>query len=192
LTLVRHLVELHGGTIEALSHGRGKGAEFILSLPGAKLAARSPSRNPEGPGWQPGYSAKVLVVDDVMASAESLKQLLELEGHRVSVATDGHGALAMAQSFHPDVILLDIGLPGMSGFQVAKALRASGGFADTLLVALTGYGAAEDRSKGVEAGFNHYLVKPADIPTLLSIIGAQATLRQVADRTLSPGAMRKL
>ncbi len=191
LTLVKHLVELHGGSIEASSGGRGRGAEFILILPGAELASRPASRNPPGQDRPTGYSADILVVDDVMASAESLKQLLEIEGHRVSLATDGQSALEMAHSVRPDVIVLDIGLPGMSGFQVAKALRSSAVFSDTLLVALTGYGAAEDRVKGADAGFNHYLVKPADIPTLLSIIGARATLKQVSDRSLSMGTLRR-
>jgi CheY-like chemotaxis protein len=130
---------------------------------------------------------RVLVVDDVAASSESLCKLLELEGHRVQVAGDGQAALDLAASFRPDVIVLDIGLPGKNGFEVATELRAGAAFADTLLVALSGYGGSEDRERGARAGFNHYLVKPADIATLLSIIGTHAALKQISERSMAGG-----
>ncbi|HEX4325167.1 MAG TPA: response regulator [Burkholderiales bacterium] len=188
LTLVKHLVELHGGRIEALSAGRGQGAEFVMFLPEVSVA---PAAAPEAVVRHAEISARdllrVMVVDDVAASSESLCKLLELEGHRVAVAGDGLGALELASTFRPDVIVLDIGLPGKNGFEVAAELRAGGAFADTLLVALSGYGGSEDRERGARAGFNHYLVKPADIPTLLSIIGAHAALKHISERSLSGG-----
>ena len=186
LTLVKHLVELHGGRVEAISGGRDCGAEFAFTLPEVTVAASTVEeaalRGVEAPN---GNFARVLVVDDVPASAESLSRLLEIEGHRVATAGDGDAALATAASFRPDVIVLDIGLPGKSGFEVAAELRASGAHADTLLVALSGYGGQEDRERGARAGFSHYLVKPADIPTLLSIISTHAALRQISERSLA-------
>ena len=191
LTLVKHLIEMHGGAIEARSEGRGSGSEFIITLPGVAVAASNRAvLEPAACGAPSPCIAMVLVVEDVQASAESLSRLLELEGHRVALAADGHAALGAALSFRPDVIVLDIGLPGKNGFEVAAELRACGHFNDTLLVALTGYGGAEDRERGVAAGFNHYLVKPADIAALLSVIGTHAALKQIAGRSLSAGGMQ--
>jgi signal transduction histidine kinase/DNA-binding response OmpR family regulator len=189
LTLVKHLIELHGGRVQARSEGRGTGAEFILTLPGVSVETTGPATE-EAPAQENAARkvARVLVVDDVQASAESLSRLLEIEGHRVAVAGDGEGAISAAASFRPDVVVLDIGLPGKNGFEVAAELRASGMHDDTLLIALSGYGGAEDRERGARAGFSHYLVKPADIPTLLSIIGAHAALRQISERSLAQGA----
>jgi len=187
LTLVKHLVELHGGTVEVASAGRDRGAEFAILLPGANVAAQALGGGAEQRGGPSRSPARVLVVDDVPASAESLCKLLEIEGHRVAVAGDGYAVQAAAARFRPDVIVLDIGLPGKNGFEVAAELRASGAHRDTLLVALTGYGGSEDRERGERAGFNHYLVKPADIPTLLSIIGTHAALKQISGRSLTGG-----
>jgi signal transduction histidine kinase/ActR/RegA family two-component response regulator len=187
LTLVKHLVEMHGGRVEAVSAGRGLGAEFVIHLPEVSIAAVEVPEIVVRTEGSTRSTSRVMVVDDVPASAESLSKLLELEGHRVMVAGDGRGALELAASFRPDVIVLDIGLPGKNGFEVAAELRASGNYPDTLLVALSGYGGMEDRERGARAGFAHYLVKPADIPTLLSIIGAHAALKQMAGRGLTGG-----
>jgi len=188
LTLVKHLVESHGGRIEALSGGRGQGAEFVMFLPEVRVAQAAVPEAIVSRAEMPSRDLlRVMVVDDVPASSESLCKLLELEGHRVAVAGDGHSALELASTFRPDVVVLDIGLPGKNGFEVAAELRADGAFADTLLVALSGYGGSEDRERGAKAGFNHYLVKPADIPTLLSIIGTHVALKQISERSLAGG-----
>jgi CheY-like chemotaxis protein len=173
LTLVKHLVELHKGTVQAFSEGRGKGSQISvyfpasLSVPGSVLpaAAAPKAARPVQTG-----SRKVLVVDDLPASADTLKVLLELEGFVVRIANDGATALAVAQEFAPDVLILDIGLPGMDGFEVARQLRSRPESRNAVLIALTGYGEAESRLRSQQAGFDHHVVKPADIDFLLSIV----------------------
>ncbi len=171
LTLVKHLVELHGGRVAAASEGPGRGAELTVWLPAqiddvpaaVETAAPAQARKPSG-------SARVLVVDDLAASAETLMALLEMEGFEVRIASEGKAALEIAEHFQPDVVLLDIGLPGMNGFEIASRLRSKPGSSEALLIALTGYGEAESRSRSAEAGFDFHMVKPADIDLLLSMI----------------------
>jgi len=173
LTLVKHLVELHGGTVEACSEGLGKGTEVIVTLPArladpapaevAPIVTRAKAANHAAP-------SRILVVDDLMASAETLMTLLEMEGFEVRVANEGMAALQIAQEFRPDVVLLDIGLPGMNGFEVAHQLRKQPASRDALLIALTGYGEAESRTRSAQAGFDFHMVKPADVNLLLSMI----------------------
>jgi signal transduction histidine kinase/DNA-binding response OmpR family regulator len=172
LTLVKHLVELHGGTVEARSEGVGKGTEVTVTLP-ARIAADEPApAAPMVPAQAPAQAAasRILVVDDLMASAETLMTLLEMEGFEVKVANEGMAALQIAREFRPDVVLLDIGLPGMNGFEVAHQLRNHPASRDALLIALTGYGEAESRSRSAQAGFDFHMVKPADVNLLLSMI----------------------
>jgi len=179
LTLVKHLVELHDGRVEALSEGPGRGAEMRVYLPaqlrpqGAQPDAGSapPAR---APAARPGGVKRVLVVDDLQASAETLQMLLELEGFKVRVAADGAAALEIAQEFRPDVVLLDIGLPGMNGFEVARCLRQLPAAHNALLIALSGYGEAESRERSTQAGFDFHMVKPADVNLLLSLINDPA------------------
>jgi signal transduction histidine kinase/DNA-binding response OmpR family regulator len=173
LTLVKHLVELHGGRVAAYSEGVGRGAEMVITLP-ARLAAEGdvdaaiPRRNkPAGDGKEP---ARILVVDDLAASAETLMTLLEMEGFEVKIASEGLAALKIAEDFRPDVVLLDIGLPGMNGFEVAHRLRSQPESRDALLIALTGYGEAESRTRSAQAGFDFHMVKPADVNLLLSML----------------------
>ncbi|MBA2675010.1 response regulator [Ramlibacter sp.] len=174
LTLVKHLVELHGGRVWALSDGLGRGCEVTISLPAqvAMPAAQEPAParalHPVAAPTRSG--SRILVVDDLAASAETLMALLEMEGFEVKVANDGTSALKIAQEFLPDVVLLDIGLPGMNGFEVAHRLRDQPENRDALLIALTGYGEAESRSRSAQAGFDFHMVKPADVNLLLSII----------------------
>jgi CheY-like chemotaxis protein len=173
LTLVKHLVELHQGQVEAYSEGRGKGSRIQLYFPASLSAqgAELPSADsPKTARPVQAASRRILVVDDLAASAETLKVLLELEGYVVSIAHDGASALAVAQAFVPDVVVLDIGLPGMDGFEVARQLRSRPESKDAVLIALTGYGEAESRLKSQRAGFDHHVVKPADIDFLLSIV----------------------
>jgi signal transduction histidine kinase/DNA-binding response OmpR family regulator len=173
LTLVKHLVELHGGRVTAFSEGLGKGTEVVVTLParpaqGAVASAQTaPARQPTK---RPDAPARILVVDDLMASAETLMTLLEMEGFHVKIANEGMAALKIAEDFRPDVVLLDIGLPGMNGFEVAHRLRTQPESRDALMIALTGYGEAESRSRSVQAGFDFHMVKPADVNLLLSML----------------------
>jgi PAS domain S-box-containing protein len=169
LTLARTLVHLHGGTIDAASDGPGKGCEFTVRLPIAKHAvvhAPAPSR-----GLVAGAPLRrVLVVDDNHDAADSLGMLLEFLGAEVLVAHDGHAALAAIRSYQPAVVLLDLGMPGMNGLEVARRIREDPVSRDITLVALTGWGQREDRRRTTEAGFDYHLVKPADVGMLQSIL----------------------
>jgi signal transduction histidine kinase/DNA-binding response OmpR family regulator len=172
LTLVKHLVELHGGRVWATSEGLGKGAQVTLALPArvcSEQAAPLPAvTHPPAPAR--GGVSRILVVDDLAASAETLMTLLEMEGFEVRVAHEGQEALKLAREFRPDVVLLDIGLPGMNGFEVAHGLRAQPESQGALLIALTGYGEAESRSRSAQAGFDFHMVKPADVNLLLTML----------------------
>lgn len=172
LTMVRSLVELHSGTIEVKSQGPGTGSEFIIRLP---LGAQSTSDEPF-PAPEEDVSAitprSVLVVDDNVYSAESLAVLVKLWGHRAEVAYSGPAALELAQKLQPQIVLLDIGLPGMDGYKVARQIRANPPLKNTLLVAMTGYGQEEDRRSSREAGFDYHLVKPLDLDALERLISA--------------------
>ncbi|HTP29602.1 MAG TPA: PAS domain S-box protein [Anaeromyxobacteraceae bacterium] len=158
LALVKGLVELHGGAVSAESEGLGKGTEFTLRfpledrLPGG--AARSPGRGGAG------ETRRVLVIEDNVDAAESLREVLEFGGHTVEVAFSGPEGLEKAQAFRPDVVLCDIGLPGMNGYEVARRMRADHALRESTLVALTGYAAPEDIDRSRAAGFDVHLVKP--------------------------------
>ncbi|MEK7953934.1 PAS domain-containing hybrid sensor histidine kinase/response regulator [Luteolibacter soli] len=160
LTIVHRLVRLHGGSIEAHSDGVGQGAEFIVRLPIMKSAPAAAGRAAAAPASDP--SMKLLIVDDNRDGAESMAMLQELMGHQTRLAHSGPDAVKIAQEFLPDVILLDIGLPGMDGYEVARKLREMPLLDHTLLIALTGYGSEEDRQLAREAGFDEHLAKPAD------------------------------
>jgi signal transduction histidine kinase len=171
LTLVKYLVELHGGHVAATSGGAGQGTEVSVWLPAQPLAAEpEPEPLPLGNAVATRSPSRVLVVDDLAASADTLMMLLELEGFEVRIANEGASALRVAAEFRPDVVLLDIGLPGMNGFEVAHRLRGLPCCRDALLIALTGYGEAESRSRSAAAGFDFHMVKPADVNLLLSML----------------------
>ena len=163
LTLVKRLVELHNGRVDAASDGPGRGAIFTVTLP--CIAAVEPQRQDQQypvPKSSEVYGRRVLVVDDNVDAAESTAAFLRLEGHEVKAVHDGLQALASLKVFDPHVVVLDIGLPGLDGYAVARQLRSRGDTSHVLLVALTGYGQKEDRSKAAEAGFDYHFVKPAD------------------------------
>jgi PAS domain S-box-containing protein len=172
LTLVKNLVELHGGSVAARSEGPGRGSEFTVRLPAVPAPSSSPSpdANRPAPAAAPPRRARVLVVDDNEDSALGLARLLRLLGHDVEVAHDGPAALRAAGRARPDDVLLDIGLPGMDGYQVASRLRAEG-FGETRIIAVSGYGEAAARRRSREAGFDHHLVKPVDHEALLALLG---------------------
>jgi CheY-like chemotaxis protein/two-component sensor histidine kinase len=180
LIVVRGLVQMHGGSVEARSEGPGMGSMFTVRLP--LLSAEeftmtvAPTRDsaPAPLTEGEGSSLRILVVDDNQDSACSMTLLLELQGHEVQVAHAGHTALKMAHDSRPDVILLDIGMPGMNGYEVARQLRAQPAFSDTLLVAVTGYGRASDVKQTESAGFDHHLVKPIDYEKLQSLLAARS------------------
>jgi PAS domain S-box-containing protein len=171
LALVKGLVELHGGRVTARSEGLGKGSEFILELPcetGASVrASRSSLRVVREP-------RRILIIEDNRDAAESLREVLELEDHEVAVAHDGAQGLQKALEFKPDVVLCDIGLPGMDGYEVARALRADERLRSIHLVALSGYALPEDLRRASEAGFQDHLAKPPSIERLTEILSRVA------------------
>lgn len=176
LTLVRRLAELHGGSVEARSEGLGRGSEFFLRIPTLVV---EPPRNADrvrGLDAKRSSPARILIVDDNVDSAKSLSRLLQLSGHQVTMAADGPEALRQAEATDPEIVLLDIGLPGMDGYQVARTLRERADSERVVLVALTGYGREEDRRRSREVGFDHHLVKPVDIDALLALIESQRRL----------------
>ncbi len=180
LALVRSLVQLHGGSVRVHSAGHGEGSTFTVTLP--RCADRS-----LGPGDTaaaqagPVHALKVLVVDDNIDAAQVLAMYVSAAGHEVAVEHDPFDALRRAALFVPDACLLDIGLPGMDGHELARRLRASPATAHALLVAVTGYGQAQDRDATSQAGFDHHLVKPVDMADLDRILGAAATAAALAN-----------
>jgi CheY-like chemotaxis protein/nitrogen-specific signal transduction histidine kinase len=167
LALVKGLTELHGGTIEARSAGLGHGSEFILRLPLSLL--RPGETLPMADRARPPTRSRILIADDNRDAADSLSMLLELAGHEVRVAHLGRAALSLAQAFRPDVAFLDIGMPDLSGYEVAQELRRESWGQGIQLIALTGWGQEKDRQQALEAGFNQHLTKPID-PDLLEAL----------------------
>ncbi|HXU31901.1 MAG TPA: ATP-binding protein [Thermoanaerobaculia bacterium] len=174
LTLSRHLTELHGGTLRATSAGLGEGSEFLIRLPLAPEVAAPPPQNisiaetgkPERPG------RRVLIVDDNRDAASSLARLLSLWGHDVREAHNGLKVLGVAAEFRPELILLDIGLPGMNGYEVATRLRADARFREVRLIALSGYGSEQDQVRSRAAGFDAHLLKPAELGQLEEVLAS--------------------
>ncbi len=174
LSLVRSLVELHGGEVEARSQGLGRGSEFLVRLPAsdAAPAAVAPSA-PVLPESQPGAGNppdRILVVDDNKDAANMMATVLQLYGHEVEVAYDGEAGLHSADAFRPTAVILDIGMPRLNGYDACRALRALPAGRDALLIAVTGWGQEEDRERSRHAGFDHHLVKPVEIRTLLELL----------------------
>ena len=172
LALARSIVELHGGSIEARSEGEGKGAEFVVRLPasGAPHAVKAP-QDAEAPGS--GMARRVLVVDDNVDAATTLTFFLKALGHETRMAYNGEQALQAFDEFRPQIVLLDIGLPGISGYEVARRIR-SRKHSGVRIVAVTGWGQPEDRRQSAEAGFDLHLVKPVDEQQLLQVLGVEA------------------
>jgi PAS domain S-box-containing protein len=172
LSLVRRLVEMHGGSVEATSLGVGRGSEFTVRVPALPEAqgaeAKRKQGRADGPAGQPP-ARRVLVVDDNRDAAESLAILLQVKGHEVQTAHEGLAALEIARDFRPDIVLLDIGLPGMDGYEVARRLRQEHGRQE-VLVALTGYGTDEDHHRSREAGFDYHLAKPVELDALYQLL----------------------
>jgi len=177
LTIVRRIVEAHGGRVEARSEGLGHGAELVMRLPAT--AAPAPVA-PSGPTVAGDAAVRVLIVEDNRDAAESLAILLELFGHDVRMVHDGLAAIDAAGAALPDVMLVDIGLPGIDGYEVARRLRSDARFAPTTLVALTGYGRDDDQRRAVAAGFDRHLVKPVTVEALQEILDGVAARARTA------------
>lgn len=168
LALANQLVGLHEGSIKAESAGHGLGSTFTVRLPLLHNAAQVAEKETETP--MAGSSLKVLIVDDNVSSAETTGRMLAMIGHETSLAFDGPEALKTARTLRPDVIMLDLGMPGMSGYEVCRELRKDAGFEKTLLIAQTGWGQESDRLKTQEAGFDHHLTKPVDLTELSRLL----------------------
>jgi two-component system, sensor histidine kinase len=186
LPLVRSLVAMHGGAVEAKSEGPGKGSEFIVRLPllpeekAGTFRRTAPARS--GRVLQPAAGLHVLIVEDNEDGRESLRELLEIWGHKVSLAGNGPEGIEMAFAIRPEVALIDIGLPGLDGNEVARRIRSILDEEEISLIAMTGYGQPEDRRRALQAGFDRYLVKPVD-PAVLSQLLSEALHRGQARQT---------
>ncbi len=184
LTLVRRLVEMHGGSIEARSDGRGRGSAFVVRLPLAGPPEGTvPAGGEPGAGLRSGGGSdsasrrRILVVDDNRDSADTLARLLGLTGHEARTANDGGEAVAIAEEYRPEVILLDIGLPVMNGYEVARTIRSRPWGRNVVIVALTGWGQDGDRRQSQEAGIDHHLVKPVDPRVLRELLARPDRIR---------------
>ncbi len=175
LALVRSLVEMHSGRVEAFSPGPNQGSEFVVHLPRltkAALRGKTAAVAAAAPAPTPTSCRRILVVDDSVDSAACMALLFRLDGHEVQVAHDGRAALDIARMFQPQVVLLDIGLPGIDGYEVARRLREWPEMQKTILIALTGYGRAEDQRLAEQAGFDHHLTKPVDPDTVEALVNS--------------------
>jgi CheY-like chemotaxis protein len=177
LTLVKRLIELHGGSIAARSAGPAQGSEFVVRLPVLLEASQAPETPSECRRAMPSTCLRVLVVDDNRDAASAMGMLLRITGNEVRAAYDGMEAVRVAKQFCPDVVLLDIGLPRMNGYEAARAIRAQPWSRGMVLIATTGWGQDADRQRSREAGFDHHLVKPLDPATLVDLL---ASLHQAA------------
>ena len=171
LALVQRLVEMHGGTVAA-SSVLGQGSEFVVRLPAVPPPQPLASAPPTATAQPSGTALRVLVVDDNVDTVTTLALLVQESGHEVRTAYDGSAVLEAALDYRPNVVLLDIGLPGLNGFEVAQQLRQQPALQNTVLVAMTGYGQASDRQRSQEAGFDHHLVKPGDFGKVLQILAS--------------------
>jgi len=171
LTLVRSITELHGGTVTATSDGPGKGSEFVVRLPAGDGQTGAASVGKAEPAAAVARRPRVLVVDDNTDTANGMARLLRFSGHEVRVAQNGEAALHVARDYRPEVMLLDIGLPGMDGYELASALRQEEWSKESVLIAVSGYGEEKARDRSKEAGFQHHLVKPVNFDTILALIG---------------------
>ena len=181
LCLVQQLVELHGGTVTVHSV-LGQGSEFSVRLPTIQAALPAPAPAPAPDTAPPAENGRrVLVVDDNVDAAQSLALLLEMSGHEVHLAYDGLSGVAAAIAYQPEVVLLDIGLPELDGYEVARRIRRQHALRSIRLVALTGYGQDTDRQRSLEAGFDHHLVKPANFAEIKNILGTFAFQPRAAD-----------
>jgi two-component system CheB/CheR fusion protein len=187
LTLVKSLVEMHGGSVSAFSEGEGKGSEFVVRLPLSRAAPEGePTTARSLPQRRERRGNRVVVVEDNVDSCQMLCSLLEMSGFECRSANDGVSGLTLVREWRPDVALVDVGLPGIDGFEIARRLRSEPGHRDTFLVALTGYGQPNDRARANEVGFDEHVVKPVHPDELLGLLGAR--VRRRGDASFLDGA----
>ncbi|WP_411279463.1 response regulator, partial [Gemmatimonas sp.] len=170
LALVKGLVEMHGGRIEARSAGTGQGSEFLVRLP-VLPDIMQPVVPLAGDDQSVIASLRVLVVDDNYDAADSMATMLQLLGNDTLTARDGEEALVMCESFRPDVVLMDIAMPTMNGYEACRQMRLQPWGSEIVIIALTGWGTEDDRRRTREFGFNHHLTKPVNLATLRAILG---------------------
>jgi CheY-like chemotaxis protein len=168
LTLVRRLVELHGGTVSAFSDGPGRGSAFTVRLP--KIATPQKSQPSLEQSHCDTFSRRVLVIEDNRDAREMFRMMLELAGHEVLEAEDGLGGLELLKASRPDVAVIDVGLPGLNGYEIARRFREEPDADGVMLVALTGYGTPEAVERSLQAGFDHHLIKPVNAEALQEIM----------------------
>jgi len=179
LTLVKTLVEMHGGDVQAYSEGLGRGTEFVVRLPILTEVLRPAPAQPVNIATAV-VARRILIVDDSEDGAESLAMLLQFFGHETFKAYDGVQALDAAERLRPDVVLLDIGLPRMNGYEVCRRIRQEPWGKDLVLVALTGWGQEEDRRQSLDAGFNVHMVKPVDHDALMEFLASLPSVRDAS------------
>jgi CheY-like chemotaxis protein/anti-sigma regulatory factor (Ser/Thr protein kinase) len=172
LPLVQSIATLHGGTVSAASAGAGRGSTFTVMIPLPAAAAAAVPHQAGAPAARPPRRPGILIVDDNVDAAESLADWLASNGHQAASVHDATQAMALAATTRPGTLILDIGLPGMDGYALARWIRRQPGLEHAVLIALSGYGQAADRARGLAAGFDHYLVKPADLAQLETILNA--------------------
>jgi CheY-like chemotaxis protein len=172
LSLARRLVEMHGGSIEAHSGGIGKGATFTVRLPILEVSQPDSSKSPvlTDASESPALKRRILVADDNRDVVESFQMMLRILGHEVQTALDGLEAIEKAEQFRPDVIVLDVGMPMLDGYETASRIRQRPWSRDVVLIAVTGWGNEKDKLKSAAAGFNVHLVKPVDATTILEAL----------------------
>lgn len=192
LTVVRRLVELHGGTVRVRSDGRGAGSEFTVILPLIDQEREPPFVASAISSLAP-IAGRILVIEDNVEAGETLAELLVMSGHEVKVALDGRAGLELYETFRPQVVLCDIGLPGMDGYEVAIRMRERRPTRRPTMVALTGYGSQKDHERSLAAGFDHHVVKPSDPDALLRLIDAamraESWMDSAPDRLTGPGKL---
>jgi CheY-like chemotaxis protein len=180
LALVRRIVELHGGRVQALSEGPGRGADVVVEIPRSLSPLRLEATAAFTPGDVPA-SVRVLVVDDNHDAADSLSMMLRQMGLEARTAHDGASALRLCEAFHPHLVLLDIGMPGMNGYEVARAIRSLKVCGDPLIAAVTGWGQESDKARAREAGFDQHFTKPISEQALhLLLAEAAATIQSAS------------
>jgi CheY-like chemotaxis protein len=169
LSIVKRLVEMHGGSVEARSNGQGRGSEFVVRLPVALSVTGDEPTNQRDPVY-PTTRHRILVVDDNVDAADLLSQLLEVLGNEVITFYDAESGIRAARKFRPGILLCDIGMPKMNGYDLARSIRAEAWGKNTVLVALTGYGQMDDLQRSADAGFDHHFVKPLGVDDLMALL----------------------